>query len=151
GRVLHLGPDEVVARVRHGAIGARVSGSAHRAAGHLAALHQLELDRVPDLGARRWIERRPVFPGIHVIRALVHGPGWRNLAGLAVTARRRRQRKLVLLRDGDRTAQRHADGRNSDEITHGTPPFGRRPQPYRAVSPLNTSFWIRFPSSTSVT
>src|SRR5262249_19816740 len=98
GRVLHLGPDEVVARVRHRAIGGPVGGTAHRAAGHLAALHHLDLDRVPDLGAGRPIEPGPVFAGIHIVRALVHGPWRRDLPRLAVNASGRRQWKLVLLR-----------------------------------------------------
>ena len=47
--VLHLGPDEVVSGIGHRAVRRRISGAEHRAAGDLAALHHLQLDRIPDL------------------------------------------------------------------------------------------------------
>src|SRR5204863_7354766 len=60
--VLHLGPDEVIAGVRHGAVSRRVGGAEQRAAGDLAALHHLQLDRVPDLGSLRRVEGAAVLP-----------------------------------------------------------------------------------------
>src|SRR4029453_15896677 len=87
----------------------------------------------------------------YIIGALVDGAWWGDLAGLAVDAGGGRQRELALLGDCDRTRQHHADGRKSDEKTQSTPPIGTKLQPYRVVSPLNTNFWIRLPSCTSVT
>ena len=63
-RMLHLGPDEVVSGIGHGAIGARIGRRDHGAADQLAALHQLDLRGIPNLGARRRIESGAVFPGV---------------------------------------------------------------------------------------
>ena len=70
---------------------------------------------------------------------------------------RRRQWKLVLLRIdlNDRRSKQKANRRESNEMAHRIPPFRllfeSRRQRYRVTSPLNTNFWIRLPSCTSVT
>ena len=48
--VLHLGPDKVVARVGHGAVGFRRVGAVDGAASDRLAAHHFKHDRVPDLG-----------------------------------------------------------------------------------------------------
>src|SRR5262249_37557573 len=92
--VLHLGPDEVVTGVGHRAVSGWISRVKHGAARDLAALLQLELDRVPNgLRGRGRRERATVLPGLRIEGALVHGAWWRTGAGVAVLAGRRRERK----------------------------------------------------------
>ena len=91
--VLHLGPDEVVAGVGHRAVGRGVAGAEERAAGHLAALHHLQLHRIPDLRAGRRVERRPVLPARRVERPLVDRAHRRDHPRVAVLAGRGGERK----------------------------------------------------------
>ncbi len=98
--VLHLRPDEVVTGIRHGAVGGGIGGAEKRAAGHLAALHQLEPHRIPEPGARRRIERGPVLPGGGIEGPLIHR-SWRG-GGLGVTVLARRSRQRELCRPGCR-------------------------------------------------
>jgi hypothetical protein len=71
--VLHLGPDEVIAGIRHGAISLGTVGTKYRSASHLFAFHHLDHHRIPDLGIRRRIERRPVFPFGRIEHSLIDG------------------------------------------------------------------------------
>ena len=92
--VLHLGPDEVVARVRHRAIRRRIGRAEQRAAGDLPALHHLDLDRIPDFRSRRRVEGRSVLPGSGIEGALIDGAGRRDPARVAVLACGRGEREL---------------------------------------------------------
>ena len=84
--MLHLGPDEVIAGIGHGAIDLGIGGGEHRAAHHLAALHHLDLGRIPDLGARRRIPGMTILPLGHVEGALIDRTGRRLVDGMAVFA-----------------------------------------------------------------
>jgi hypothetical protein len=92
--VLHLRPDEVVTRIGHGAVGRRIGAAEERATRHLAALHHLELDRVPDLRARGRVERRTVLPRGEIEWPLIHGTWRRDHPRVAVSASWSRQREL---------------------------------------------------------
>ncbi len=117
--VLHLGPDEVVSGIRHGAVGARIDAGRDRAANQFAPGHQLDLGRVPYLGPRRRGKSIAVFPGIHIERPLVDRAGGGHLPRLAVHACRGRQRELALLRIREHTGQtdRSTRSRNSNKMS----------------------------------
>ena len=91
--VLHLGPDEVVAGIGHRAVGCRVGGAEQRAAGYFPTLHQLQLDRIPDLRALRRVEGAAVFPRRRVERSLIHRPRRRGHPRAAILASRGGERE----------------------------------------------------------
>src|SRR3954462_1930131 len=92
--MLHLGPDEVVARIRHRAVDLWVGGVENRPAGHFAALHHLQLYRIPDLAAGGRIERTAVLPRVGAERALVDAALQRRGERAAVLACGRCERGL---------------------------------------------------------
>src|SRR4030095_10743165 len=95
-RMLHFGPGEVVAGVRHGAVGLWIGDADDSAADNLAALHQFDLGGIPELGSGWRIEGRTVFPLRGVEGALVHRALRGDVPGLAVLTGAWSQRKLVL-------------------------------------------------------
>ena len=98
--VLHLGPDEIVARVGHGAIGGRISRAEYRTTGYFLAPHHLQLHGVPDVRVRRRIEGRSVFPCCRIDHSLIDTARKRFRNCAAVLAGRRRQRELQFSRIG---------------------------------------------------
>ena len=93
GVVLHLGPDEVVARVRERAVCRRIARREERPARHLLPRHQLQLHGIPDLRSRRRIPRGAVLPRVHVERTLIHRAGRRGVFCVAVLPGLRGERK----------------------------------------------------------
>src|SRR5262249_16219795 len=84
--VLHLGPDEVVAGVSHGTVSGGIGRAEERSAGHLSALLQLELHRIPNLRVFGWVEGRSVLPGRRIERTLIYRSRWRGRERLAFLA-----------------------------------------------------------------
>ena len=142
--VLHLGPDVVVAGVGHCAIGERIRRAEHGAAGHFAALLQLQLHRIPEL--RALLARgilRSVFPRRRVDSAGVDGAGKRLVFRAAVFAGRSGEREFrftrvrvvrvwvgagrLLARGGRLSVERHhskscAKGHSKEHAFHVDPP-----------------------------
>ena len=102
--VLHLSPDEIVARVRKCAVRRRLARSEQRPARHLLTRHHLQLHRIPDLAVGGRVPRRAVLPLGHVESALIHRAGRRDVLRVAVLPGLRCKRECAAR--GDRVFSR---------------------------------------------
>ena len=91
--VLHLGPDEVVAGIGHGAVRRGIGGAEQRSSRHLAAARHLQLHRIPDLSAGRRIERITVLPRRRIEGSLIDRASGSRRPRVAVFSGGRRERE----------------------------------------------------------